>query len=110
MNPKDLAVQALSEEAPELVPVLLTGKLSKDFKPKLAGRGPEETFRKLMALDPNQRQPILDTIDMLYETHMERLQSSRGRDKSERPVQRVAGIDTARASRITSSPGSECAP
>jgi len=69
VNAKDLAVMALSEEAPLLADVMLQGKLSSNFQLPVRGKAEQEGFRRLMALDRNQRQPILATIDALYDMH-----------------------------------------
>src|SRR5664279_6141672 len=67
VNAKDLALMALSKEAPELAQVMLQGKVSKDFELPDLSKSEQEGFRKLMALDRSQREPILSTIDALYD-------------------------------------------
>ena len=67
LNAKELAVLALTEEAPQLADVMLQGKLSSGFKLPEFGKAEQECFRRLMALDRNQREPLLSTIDTLYD-------------------------------------------
>ncbi len=72
VNAKELAVTALSEEAPELAEVILHGKLSVDYQIPSLGKAEQGTFLRLMALDRNQREPILATINALYDLHQEK--------------------------------------
>jgi transcriptional regulator with XRE-family HTH domain len=67
VNPKDLAMIALAEEAPQMAEVIHQGKVSKDFELPDLNQSEQDSFRKLMALDRTQRQPILSTIDALYD-------------------------------------------
>jgi transcriptional regulator with XRE-family HTH domain len=89
VNAKDLAMMALVEEAPQMADVLLQGKLSKNFDPGVMGSAEQESYQRLMSLPRNQRQPLLDTINALYD--MQEHKKRRDGDKTNAKPSRATG-------------------
>jgi transcriptional regulator with XRE-family HTH domain len=68
VNPKELCQMALNESCPAMASVIFGTELVKAPDEDLTNKGEKESFHRLMMLDRTQRQPILDTIDVLFES------------------------------------------